>query len=118
MNRFQVEHMHFIVRSIWYKILLHMALAFLFVSFCIYTMSDKYEHTEQCSVIKFLVRKNKTNTKIMKELTSVYGTQALKSTAVKKWVGRFQSGTELVDDNARAGRPCTVCNKRSVEKVK
>ncbi len=52
-------------------------------------MSDEREHMDQHSAIKFLVRKNKTNSKFMKELTSVYGTHALKSTAVKKWVGRF-----------------------------
>ncbi len=53
----------------------------------------------------------------MNELTSVYGTHVLKSTAVKKWAGCFQSGRELVDDDARAGWPATACNVRNVEKV-
>ncbi len=81
----------------------------------VYTMSDECERTEHRSVIKFLVWKNKTNAKIKKELTSVYGTRTLKSAAVKKWVGRFRSGKESVGDNARAGRPATACN---IEKVK
>ncbi len=69
-----------------------MVLAFLFfVLFCLYTMSDEHEHMEQCSVIKFLVQKNKTNVEITKELTSVYGTHTLKSKVVKKWAGCFQS---------------------------
>ncbi len=53
-------------------------------------------------MIKFLVRKNKTNAEIMKEL-SAYGLYVLKITAVKMLVGRFQSGRESVGDNARAG---------------
>ncbi len=81
-------------------------------------MSDKCEHTEQHSVIKFLVRKNKTNAEIMKELTSVYGTHVLKSTPVKKWAGLFQSRRESVGDDARAGQPSTACNERNTEKVK
>ncbi len=58
------------------------------------------------------------NTKIMKELMSVYGTHASKSTAVKKWAGCFQSGKESVGNDARAGRPATACNVHNVEKVK
>ncbi len=81
-------------------------------------MSDECEHMEQFFVIKFLVRKNKTNIEIMKELTSVYGTYVLKSTAVKKWAGCFQSGRESVGDDARSGQPATVCNTRNIEKVK
>ncbi len=80
-------------------------------------MSDEYEHMEQHFVIKFLVRKNKTNAKIMKELTSMYGTHTLKSTAVKKWVGHFWSERESVGDNGRAGQP-VVCNAHNIEKVK
>ncbi len=54
----------------------------------------------------------------MKELTSVYGMHVLKNTAVKKWVGHFQSGRESVDYDVRAGRPATACNVRNIEKVK
>ncbi len=54
----------------------------------------------------------------MKELTSVYGTHTLKSTAVKKLVGHFRSGRESVGDNARASRLATACNACNVEKVK
>ncbi len=71
-------------------------------------MSDKHKHTEQHSVIKFLVHKNKTNA----------DTHTLKSTAVKKWVGRFRSGRELMSDDAWAGRLATACNVHNVEKVK
>ncbi len=88
------------------------------VWFPIYTMRDECEHIEQHSVIKFLVKKNKTNTEIMKEQTSVYGTHALKSTAVKKWVGCFWSGRELLGNDTQAGWPATACNVHNVEKVK
>ncbi len=110
--------MRFIVRSIRYKILLHVALAFSFVSFCVYTMSDECEHIVQCSVIKFLVRKNKTNSKIMEELTSVCSKHVLKSTAVKRRAGHFQSRRESVGDDAPAGQLATACNAHNVEKVK
>ncbi len=56
MNRFQVERLRFIVISIQYTILLHVAFAFFFVSFCVYTMSEEHEHREQRSVIKFLIQ--------------------------------------------------------------
>ncbi len=54
----------------------------------------------------------------MKERTSVYGMHALKSTAVKKWAGSFQSGRKSVGYDARAGRPATACNACNVKKVK
>ncbi len=80
-------------------------------------MSDERKHIEQCSVIKFLVQKNKMNAKIMKELMTVYGTHVLKSTAVKKWAGCFWSGRESVCNDAWAGQPATACNMRNIEKV-
>ncbi len=94
-----------------------MVLAFFFL-FVLRTMSDKYEHTKLCSMITFLVWKNKTNTKIMKEPTSVYGTHTLKSSAVKKCVACFQSGRELVSDDVRVGWPATACNTSNIEKMK
>ncbi len=48
----------------------------------------------------------------------VYGTHALKITAVKKWAGCFRSGRELVNNDARAGWPTAACNTHNVEKVK
>ncbi len=81
-------------------------------------MSDEHEHMEQHSEIKFLVQKNKTNAEIIKELTSAYGTHVVKSTAMKKWAGFFQSERESVCNDARANQPSTVCNTRNVEKAK
>ncbi len=54
----------------------------------------------------------------MKELTSVYGTHMLRSTAVKKRAGCFGSERESVSDDAPAGQPATASNMCNVEKVK
>ncbi len=54
----------------------------------------------------------------MKELTIVYSAYMLKTTTVKKWMSRFQSGRESVGNDARAGQPATVCNACNIEKVK
>ncbi len=54
----------------------------------------------------------------MKELMSVYGMRMLKSTAVKKWVGRFWSERESVGDDTQAGRLAAACNTCNMEKVK
>ncbi len=80
-------------------------------------MSDECEHTEQWSVIKFLVEKNKTNTEIMKEQTSMYGMHMLKSTVMKKLAGHFQIEKESWAMMLKLVYR-TVCNARNVEKVK
>ncbi len=84
-------------------------------------MSDEHkQHMEHCSVIKFLVQQNETNAEIVTELTSVYSTHVLKSTAMKKWVDCIQSGRQLMGDDARAECLATTYNvqkvKREIEK--
>jgi len=40
-------------------------------------------------------------------LVQVYGDNAMKKTAVYKWMKRFSQGTESVTDEERSGRPAT-----------
>jgi len=40
-------------------------------------------------------------------LVQVYGDNAMKKTAVYKWVKRFSEGRDSVTDEGRSGRPAT-----------
>jgi len=51
---------------------------------------------EQRTNIKFLVRLGKSGNEIREMLVQVYGDNAMKKTAVCKWVKRFSEGRESV----------------------
>jgi len=51
--------------------------------------------------IKFLVKLGKSGNKIREMLGHVYGDNAMKKTAVYKWVKRFSEGRESVTDEER-----------------
>ncbi len=48
--------------------------------------------TEERAVVKFLIRKHKSNREIIEELLSVCNTHAQAKATVKKWVGCFHAG--------------------------
>jgi len=50
-------------------------------------------------------------------LVQVYGDNAMKKTAVYKWVKRFSEGREIVTDEGRSGRPATSRNEENIAKV-
>jgi len=50
-------------------------------------------------------------------LVQVYGDNAMKKTAVYKWVKHFSEGRESVTDEERSGRPATSRNEENIGKV-
>ena len=62
---------------------------------------------EQQTNIKFLVKIGKSGNKIREMLLQVYGDNAMKKTAVYKWLKRFSEERESVTDEERSGRPAT-----------
>jgi len=62
---------------------------------------------EQLTNVKFLVKLGKSGNEIREMLEKVYGDNAMKKTAVFKWVKRFSEGRESVTDEKRSGRPAT-----------
>jgi len=51
-------------------------------------------------------------------LVQVYGDNAMKKTAVHKWVKRFSEGRESVTDEERSGRPATRRTEENIAKVR
>ena len=51
-------------------------------------------------------------------LAQVYGDNAMKKTAVYKWVKRFSEGRESVTDEERSGRPATSRTEENIAKVR
>ena len=71
---------------------------------------------EQRTKIKFLVKIGKSGNEIREMLVQIYGDNAMKKTAVNKWVKRFSEGRESVTDE-RSGRPATSRTEENIEKV-
>jgi len=51
-------------------------------------------------------------------LVQVYGDNAMKKTAVYKWVKRFSEGRESVTDEERSGRPATSTAEENIAKFR
>ena len=51
-------------------------------------------------------------------LVQVYGDNAMKKTAVYKWVKRFSEGRESVTDEERSGRPATSRTEENIAKIR
>jgi len=51
-------------------------------------------------------------------LVKVYGDNAMKKTAVYKWVKRFSEGRESVTDGERSGRPATSRTTENIANVR
>jgi len=51
-------------------------------------------------------------------LVQVYGDNAMKKTAVYKWVKRFSEGRESVTDKERTGRPATSRTEENIAKIR
>jgi len=73
---------------------------------------------EQRTNIKFLVKLGKSGNEIREMLVHVYGNNAMKKTAVCKWVKRFAEGRESVTDEGRSGRPATSRTEENVAKIR
>ena len=51
-------------------------------------------------------------------LVQVYGDNAMKKTAVNKWVVRFSEGRESVTDEERSGRPATSRTEENIANIR
>ena len=51
-------------------------------------------------------------------LVQVYGDNAMKKTAVYKWMRRFSEGRESVTDEERSGRPATSRTEENIANVR
>jgi len=72
---------------------------------------------EQRTNIKFLVKLGKSGNEIREMLVKVYGDNAMKKTAVYKWVKCFSEGRESVPDEERSGQPATSRTEENIAKV-
>ena len=70
---------------------------------------------EQGTNIKFLVKLGKTGNEIREMLVQVYGDNAMKKTAVYKWVKSFSEGRESVTD--KESRPATNRTEENIAKI-
>jgi hypothetical protein len=66
--------------------------------------------------IKFLVKLAKSGSKIRDMLVQVYGDNAMKKTAVYKWVTRFSEGESVIDEE-RSGQPAMSKTEENIAKV-
>jgi len=73
---------------------------------------------EQRTNIKFLVKLGKSGNERGEMLVQVYGVNAMKKTAVCKWVKRFAEGRESVTDEERSGRPATSRTEDNIAKIR
>ena len=73
---------------------------------------------EQRTNIIFLVKVGKSGNEIREMLVQVYGDNAMKETAVCKWVKRFSEGRESVTDEERPGRPATSRTEENTAKIR
>ena len=73
---------------------------------------------EQRMNIKFLVKLGKSGNKIREMLVQVYRDNAMKKTAVYKWVKRFSEGRESITDEERPCQQQAVLKKALQKFVK
>jgi len=73
---------------------------------------------EQRTNIKFLVKRGKSGKEIRDILVQVYGDNAMKKTAVYKWMKRFSEGRECVTEEERSGRPATSRTEENIAKIR
>jgi len=72
---------------------------------------------EQRTNITFLVKLGKSGNEIREMLVQVYGDNAMKKTAVYKWMKRFSEGRESVTDEERSGWPATSRTEENIAKI-
>ena len=68
--------------------------------------------------IKFLVKLGWRNSQIIDALQQVYGDNALKKSTTYKWITRFRSGRDVVEDDPRSGRPSTSVSEKNIDAVR
>jgi transposase len=66
---------------------------------------------------ELLVKLGKSRSESREMLVQVYKDNAVKKTAVYKWVTRFSEGREIVTGEERSGRPATNRTEENIAKV-
>ena len=69
---------------------------------------DQPADCEIRSVIRFLTARNVTAAEIHRQISEVYGRNAMSDSKVRKWVRAFKDGRENVHDEPRSGRPSVI----------
>ncbi|GFU22535.1 HTH_48 domain-containing protein [Trichonephila clavipes] len=69
---------------------------------------DQPADCEIRSVIRFLTAKNVSAAEIHRQISDVYGPNAMSSSKVRKWVRAFKDGRENVHGEPRSGRPSVI----------
>jgi hypothetical protein len=67
---------------------------------------------------ELLLKLGKSGSQIREMSVQVYGDNAMKKTAVYKWVTRFSEGRGSVTDEERAGRPAVSRTEENISKVR
>ena len=67
--------------------------------------------------IKFIVKLGKSGNEIREMLVQVSGENAMKKTAIYKWMKHFSEGRESVTDEERSGWPATSRIEENIAKV-
>jgi transposase len=65
-------------------------------------------------VSELLVKLGKSGSEIREMLVQVYGDNAMKKTAVYRWVTRLSEGRESVTDEESSGRPATSRTEENI----
>ncbi|GFS85468.1 HTH_48 domain-containing protein [Trichonephila clavipes] len=60
------------------------------------------------SVVHFLTARNMSAADIHRQITEVYGTEAMSDSKVRKWVRKFKDGRTNVHDEERSGQPSVI----------
>ena len=69
---------------------------------------DQPADCEIRSVIRFLTARNVSPAEIHRQISEVYGPNAMSDSKVRKWVRAFKDGRENVHDEPRSGRPSVI----------
>jgi len=89
----------------------------LHVFWCAATRMPELE-LEQRTNIKFLVKLGKSGNERGEMQVQVYGDNAMKKTAVCRWVKRFAEGRESVTDEEKSGRPATSRTEENIANIR
>jgi len=76
----------------------------------------KCRNSNDGSNVKFRFKLGKAAAETPECLSTVYGDEALKKTAVYDWFKRFENGQESLEDEERSGRPPTSENDEQSKK--
>ena len=71
----------------------------------------------QRAIVFFLWKEGTPAADIVHRLKNVFGGLAMQKTAVYKWLQRFETGRQSLEDDPRSGRPATPFTHENVRRV-